>query len=398
MSRKPTQASRIVASFSHPPGIWTVRGGLTGSLFSTLNFGYTDNIFLAEKKAESDFSIQPGFGLGLQLEVSRQSRLRLDIGLGYNFYVNHSELNYLSASILPNSVLDYRFVVGDVMIVVFDRFSAPNDARLRPEIGTGSSGLVNYQRINNAMGNTVSWAINRDLVLSGGYTFLIDRGLNSNYSQLDRNTHLFNASAQQRVNELWSVGAFGTYAITDYSKSIQNDATSWALGPMFALRPSRYIEIAASVGFTSTTFDLAKNPFSVRDTASFEGLTFEAAIRHQINRSMNHSLTASRSAELGLGSNFSEYTSVTYSLSWEIIQRMALSGGFSYLNFKQSGVALTGYTPESGGLFRFFVGASYPLAKRLNATFNFAHHLKDSNLLGRDYSQNYVSIGLMYRF
>ena len=124
-------------------------GGLTGSLLSTLNFGYTDNIFLAEKKAESDFSIQPGFGLGLQLEVSRQSRLRLDIGLGYNFYVNHSELNYLSASILPNSVLDYRFVVGDVMIVVFDRFSAPNDARLRPEIGTGSSGLVNYQRINN---------------------------------------------------------------------------------------------------------------------------------------------------------------------------------------------------------------------------------------------------------
>ncbi len=376
-------------------------GNLSGSLYAGLDSRYTDNVLLTHTDQESDLILAPRIGLGLSYTPSKSTQIGLDLGVGYNFYINHSELNFLNAGLTPNSVLNYRVVAGNVMIVAYDRFTAPNDNRTRPEVVTtpGATALASSQQIDNTLGTTASWAINEDLVLVGGYGFEITRNYSGQFSDQDRDTHLLNSSLEKRFGPVWSAGVYGRYSISDFLEEVQNDATTWSTGPILSFQPFKNLQCSASVGYSASKFDVGTSPTSIQDNSEFGGLTYEATVSHQFSRRMHHHLSISRSTDLGLGSNYTENQGVTYGIiAPEVIRRVGLSGGISWINYVQSAAVTESTIKDSGDTLRLYLGANYPFSRHVTGVMGLAHNRRSSDIEVGNYNETTVHLSVSYRF
>ena len=378
-------------------------GNLSGSLYAGLSTRYTDNVFLVDTGRESDVVIAPRMGVSLNYAPSKASQIGLDLGLGYDFYINNPELNFLNAGLSPSSVLNYRVIVGNVMIVVYDRFIAPSDNRTRAEVVAsqepGATALVNSQIIDNTLGTTASWAINEELVLLGGYGYGITRNYSGNFSSQDRDTHTLSSSLEKRFGPVWSTGVYGRMSSSDFLEEVQNDATSWSTGPILSFRPFKNIQCSASVGYTVSEFDVGTSPTSIQDDSSFTGLTYEATVNHQFSPRMQHYLSFSQSADLGFGSNYTENQEIAYGIvAPELIRRMGLSGGISWLNYVQSAPVSGSSIQDSGDTLRLYVGADYPFSRRVTGLLGLGHNRRSSDIPSGNYNETTANVSISYRF
>src|SRR5947209_5936367 len=64
---------------------------------------YNDNVKYAEVNEEDDFIITPNLTLDMIWPVTQLNTLRFDIGIGYSFYVDHSDANTDTILIAPKS-------------------------------------------------------------------------------------------------------------------------------------------------------------------------------------------------------------------------------------------------------------------------------------------------------
>ena len=87
-------------------------------------FEYNDNIDLADVHPEEDF-IRPQINLNALWPITQINTLRLDIGMGYSFYLDHPEDNTNGMLIAPGSQLAFDIFVGDFRINFHDRILAP---------------------------------------------------------------------------------------------------------------------------------------------------------------------------------------------------------------------------------------------------------------------------------
>lgn len=384
-------------------------GNVTASLAAGLQTTFSDNVVYSPTDPEMDFAIEPFVRLTSQWALTKYNELTLDLGVGYRQYINHSELSSLTAAVTPNSVLAYRILVGDVLVVFYDRMTAPNDSRLRSESIGGTTGLVNYQRIQNTTGTTAAWAPTEDLSLTAGYGYTLDRGLTGSFGLLDRNIHGFNTATQQRLGPRWAAGLYGSYSIVEYATSEQNNATAWSIGPLINYQLTRYITLTAAFGYSVTSFENNAVLAAFSDTSNFAGLTFEFVASHQATRYFQHALSLARGSQLGFGSNFSENTSVTYRASFSGIKRLGLSMGLSYvITDLSSRSAISGVT--SGTDLRSTIGASYPLSRHADVGVYYASTIANRDRLittgnppvtrlgNVDITENSVVATLNYRF
>lgn len=377
-------------------------GNLSGSMVAVVDARYTDNVILSGTDREADVSLTPSLGVGLIYSPAKSSQIRLDLGIGYNYYVNHTELSFINASLTPNTVLDYRLLIGSVMIVAYDRFTAPNDNRTRPEVASSSAGstaLASSQQIDNTIGTTASWAINEDVVLIGGYGYRLTRNFSDEFSSQDRGEHLMNMAMEKRFGPIWSAGAYANYSITEYVIPVQNDATGWSIGPIVSFRPYKNITFSASVGYSVTSFAAGNSPTSIQDVSSFSGLTYEVSLDHQFSQRMRHNLSISKSSSLGFGSNFTESQGITYAIiAPEVIRRLGFSGGVSWVSYSQS-APVTGYTfKDSGDTLRFYLGADYPLTRHIRSGFGLSHNRRASQIEQGNYNETAANVSVSYRF
>ena len=103
-------------------------GNLTGSFTAAASLTYSDNVLLTGSGAgdSGDLPIIPSVGMNLYYPITKYSELDVSFGVGYVFYVDHSELNRVTASIVPRSSLNYRFVVGDVLVTLYNSATFPS--------------------------------------------------------------------------------------------------------------------------------------------------------------------------------------------------------------------------------------------------------------------------------
>lgn len=374
--------------YSAGPRDYNLRWGrLTGRLHGSLQAEFNDNINLADAAAESDFSFAPMVGIGFLWPLSEKNVLEFDIGVGYRAYLDHSELNTLHVS--PDSRLTYQVRVLKAQITVHDQFSIQVDPLSRPEI-SGSGSVFNYRRINNDAGFTASWEAMRDLTVVGGYSYVIDRTLTDDFQDLDRDDHLLHLGLYRPLGGRVTVGLVSTHTITDFLQDVQNDGVTLSAGPHVNVRLSEFLSADVGVRYTISDYDQTG---SIGDTDDFNGITYYGGVRHRLNSRTTHSLRLSKSVTPGYGSNFTDILGLQYGVSLKVLAPVTLNGTFVYESLRGSGSA-----GENSERYLWYLGTGLRLSSRWNLGFGCSLGIKDSELPGRDYTQNRVTLELTRQF
>src|SRR5450755_4376841 len=134
---------------------------------ATIGVEYNDNINLAEDatallpivtgpvlvttQLQSDFIIRPQVNVNALWPITQLNTLKLDVGIGYAFYMDHSSYNTNGVRINPGSQIAFDIFVGDFRINLHDRFSLEQD----PVAEATLSNVADYGRFQNTAGLSV---------------------------------------------------------------------------------------------------------------------------------------------------------------------------------------------------------------------------------------------------
>ena len=378
------------------PGRYNLRvGPLKARLYGNAVFEYNDNINLGDHGNRlSDFSITPTAGVGISwIPASGKQSVELNVGVGYRWYLRHSELN--SVIITPNTRAQYNFGIGKVKFNIHDSLTTAVDPITQGQIGVTTvspNSLLNYRRIINTVGIRGDWEASSKIGVGAGYDFLVDRTLSDQFKALDHDEHTFSGGIYTRPTPRLQVGLAGTYTIINYSQNLQNSGTVWTLGPNARFQVTPTLSVQGSVGYTASSFD-APTATSNQDTSNFRSVSYEAGIRHQFLKRWEHSLAITRGASLGVDSNFADYTALSYNIGGQLTDRLGLGGQLRWEDFKVSGSG-----GQHANRYLLYLGVRYLLSQSWNSGLGYSYALNESNQLGLDYYQNRVILDITYQF
>src|ERR1700676_1842514 len=122
-------------------------------LSATFGVEYNDNINLAEVNEQHAVILRPQVNFDAIWPLTQLNTLRMDIGLGYAYYINHTNANTNGVLIAPGSQLAFDIFVGDFRINIHERPSLQQD----PIAELGLSNVIDYGRFENTAGVSVLW-------------------------------------------------------------------------------------------------------------------------------------------------------------------------------------------------------------------------------------------------
>src|SRR5437868_1340091 len=110
---------------------------------ATMGIEYNDNINLAEDGSavffsptgpilvtttpQSDIILRPQLNMNALWPITQLNTLRLDLGVSYAFYLDHSNYNTNGVLVSPGSQIAFDIFVSDFRINIHDRFSLEQD-------------------------------------------------------------------------------------------------------------------------------------------------------------------------------------------------------------------------------------------------------------------------------
>ena len=357
---------------------------LTARLSASVVMEFYDNLNLTEDNPEADMYIAPMLGIGFLYQLSQNTSLQFDMGLGYRWYLNNPSVNMLNMA--PNSRIDFRMRIKDLLeISLYDRFTVVGDA-LGFSDAAGNRQISSFQRFVNTTGITANWNLVRQVSLMNGYSYTMDRSMSGNFKNLDRNEHSVFAGIFTPTPGLpaLTLGLNSSYSMTEYLQRVQNNSYSWSVGPVAQLQLTKSIFIDASLGYSVSQFDSSG---SVGDSSDFTGITYQGGVRHQMNQVVNHQFRFGRSVSLGFSSNYNQTDFYQYGVQLDFVRRLKIDTNFALEN-----VTVSGTPGETANRYIFYVGTGYAFAKNWNAGLGYQYAQRESNLPGRSYKQNRVTL------
>jgi len=429
-----------VPAVSRPQRQYNLKLGDTTFLFSaSLMSTYNDNALLGAGGSQSDdVMFTPALNMAMDVPITQDQSFRFDIGVGYRYSLNYSELSSLYVS--PRSVIDYRIGVGPVLVTFFNQISTSADTLQRVDLQqTGTAGSVDFNRFSNQAGLSVAYNLARETSFVTGYSYGLERGLNDSFSNFDSNLHAFNAAVYHRLHPRLTTGVAASYNINDFleTRSALSSSKGWSAGPLISYRPSTFLNLSASVRYSSITYEQLGGIAGAANPASF---VFDVSATHQINRFLSHRLTAGRFFNNSLSSAQMETYSADYGITWNLFRNAGLSGNVGWQNFKQSGNSLTSLFPSrsaaiaaltgirqndgtlttpaeaaaiydfysyqsSGDNLQFGISTGYQFTRKLSGSLSYSHTIRTSdtgglnpNGISPEFNANVVSLNMSYRF
>src|SRR5436309_3311767 len=179
---------------------------------ATVGAEYNDNINYAEVNTQDDFIITPSLSLDAIWPITQLNTLRLDLGIGYSFYLDHSNYNTNTILIAPKSQIAFDIFVGDFRINIHDRMQLQQD----PIQEGALSNVAKYGRFENTAGISVLWDLNK-LLLTVGYDHYNFVSTTSTFDYLDRNAEIVYGSAAFIVTPTITVGPEANAVWSRYS-------------------------------------------------------------------------------------------------------------------------------------------------------------------------------------
>jgi hypothetical protein len=367
---------------------------------------YNDNVTYADTNEQDDFIVTPNLTLDMIWPVTQLNTLRLDLGIGYSFYLDHSNYNTDNILIAPKSQIAFDIFVGDFRINLHDRMQLQQD----PIQEGALSNVQDYGRFENTAGVSVLWDLNK-ILLQVGYDHYNFISTTSAFDYLDRNSEILNGSLAFIVNPTITVGAEGNFILTNYDQSVLNDNKDYSVGAFVEVELTNNLKVRGAGGYqwidfdhNFVTFNFGPFTFLVPDHKDLEQYYVNGLIGHRINATLSQTLSGGHENQLGVNSNYITLNYVRHTLTWNLIRNTLLSTEFFYEDAKESG-GFAGFlspvplgTPEHFHRIGGAITLGYQLTPHVTLGVRYQGTSKDSNLLLRDYNQNRISVDGTYSF
>lgn len=352
----------------------------------TTGIEYNDNINLAETDKQDDIIIRPQFNIDAIWPVTQLNTLRLDLGIGYSFYLNHSNANTNGVLISPGSQLAFDIFIQDFRINLHDRFSLQQDPTAQLQL----SNVVDYGRFENTVGVSVLWDLNK-AVLTFNYDHYTYVSTTDTFSYLDRNAEVLSFSAYFALTSTTGAGIETTAVYDYYDQSFLNDSVTYSVGPFLETQVTNYIKLRASAGYQLIDFD---SDGGVEDTSDANEWYANILLSHRLNAAITQTLAAGHESQLGVNSNFIIVNYVRHTATWAIINRVLLATELFYEDGDDSGGLFSEHIQRYGGAATL----GYQLTPHITLGLRYQYTQKQSDQPLRDYKQNRVSLDGTYSF
>jgi len=373
---------------------------------ATFGVEYNDNINLSDEgtgvivtptgpvllksQKEEDVILRPAINLDAIWPITQLNTLRLDLGLSYAIYVDHSNANTNGVLISPGSQLAFDIFVGDFRINIHDRPSLQQD----PIAEGALSNVVDYGRFENTAGVSVLWDLNK-AVLTLGYDHYNYVSTVSDFDYLNRNAEELSGTLGVNVASTTIVGVESYAVFNYYDENVLNDSTDWAVGGFVETQLTSYLRLRAAAGYQWIDFDnnaVVSTQFA--DSTKLSDYYANVLITHRINAAIRQAVSAGHESQLGVNSDYITLNYVRHTVSWNIIRNTLLSTEFFYEDADDSGGFINEHFQRYGGA----ITVGYQLTPHVTLGLRYQYTQKDSDVVLRDYKQNRVSVDATYSF
>ena len=385
---------------------------------ATMGLEYNDNINLAEgdsftfasptgpititTEEQSDFILRPQVNLNALWPITQLNTLRFDIGIGYAFYLDHSNYNTNGILVAPGSQLAFDIFVGDFRINFHDRFSLEQD----PISEIGLSNVADYGRFQNTVGVSVLWDLNQAVVTLGydHYTFISTA---DEFEYLDRNADIFSGTIGFTPTSTMTIGLEGSFVTTYYDMNVLNDSDTYSIGAFLETQLTSNLKFRLAGGYQSIDFD---NIGLVNDPNDAEDFYANLLISHRVNAQLTQNLALGHETQLGVNSNYIQLNYIRHTTTWNILLKTLLSTELFYEDADDSGGSGPLFTPIPGipninpfvaeHIHRYggAITLGYQLTPHVTLGLRYQYTQKDSDQPLRDYRQNRIGIDGTYSF
>jgi hypothetical protein len=353
---------------------------------ATVGAEYNDNVNYADVGKQEDWIFTPSVNFDAIWPITQLNTLRLDLGISYALYVDHSNYDTRGILIAPNSQLAFDIFVGDFRINIHDRMSEQQD----PVAEGALSNVANYGRFENTAGVSVLWDLNQVLLTVGydHYTFV---STTSAFDYLNRNAEQLSGSGTYVINPTMRVGIEATGVFTYYNQHVLNDSTTYSIGAFGETEITNNIKLRIAGGYQAINFDRNGSVGDVNDLSDYYA---NILVTHRLNAVISQSLSAGHESQLGVNSNYITLNYVRHTVTWNILRNTLLSTEFFFEDAEESGGFIGEHFQRLGGA----ATAGYQLTPHITLGLRYQHTTKDSDVALRDYNQNRVSLDGTYSF
>ena len=374
---------------------YTVKAGDFRMLASTsLGLDWNDNISISSGNssavggAKDDFILRPTLDLNGSYPLTQKNLLSLQLGLGYDKYFNHSELDRWRLT--SGSGLSFDMLAGDFRFNFHDRVSYSQNSALEPAVANTAA----YGSLNNTAGLLTVWDL-ADVVASLGYDHQNVFSSSSGFSSQDRAVEMLVGRVGLKVQPTLTTGVETSGSSTAYDQRTLNDSLGYSAGVYADWQPGRAFHVQPRAGYSWNSFSQTSERLQATDQGA---MYFDLTAAHQFTDAMSYSLSVGRETRAGVQSDLIEDWYVRPTFNWHVTRNLSASANLSYEHGSQGGGALPGSVPENYDYWGGGLSLSRPLTKRLTASLNYRITTRSSTAGGRDYTQNVVGLLFNYSF
>jgi hypothetical protein len=362
-------------------------GPIRFRISASVGVEYNDNINLAQHdEKQDDVIIRPQINFDAIWPITQLNTLRFDIGIGYSAYIQHSGNNTNGILITPGSQLAFDIFVGDFRINIHDRMSLQEDPISEGQI----SNTADYGRFENTAGISVLWDLNK-VLLTVGYDHYNFIATNNDFDYLNRNSELLSGSLSFAATSTINLGLEGNAAFSYYDQNVLNDSTDYSGGAFAEMQLSSYLRFRVAGGYQWINFD---NNGLVGDQNDLSDWYANILISHRINATLSQSVSAGHENQLGVNSNYITLNYIRHTITWNFIRNTLLTTEFFYEDADDSGGFINEHFQRVGAAGT----VGYQLTPHVTLGLRYQYTQKDSNVPGRNYIQNRVSLDGTYSF
>lgn len=388
-------------------GRYSVRAGPVQMGFNAgMGVAYNSNINATEENTQGGLVLTPRLGMGLYLPLTKLNRLRLNIQVGYDYYVDQPDRTNQTFVIDPGTefVFDLFVNVPNLRITFFDRPNISVNPVANPTVAN-SNGQGNYALFSNVAGVNIEWDLN-EVQLGLGYSNVFTYSLQSNntdsttetnYNYLNNTSDQVFAYASMLPLPYLRVGIEASTTLSQYlqgadgGSSALNNNVGYTLGLFAQGTLSRYVDWSAGAGWQIIDFNESNNP---QNTGNASNPYFYFSVNNTLNRYFNHNLGIGFESAPSAQSNFVQTFFVNYGFAWVLIRDWSLGGSVFY----NDGAESPGPNSEDFNLLGASLSLGYQLAKQWTLQPYVTATTKSSTVLGDGYNQFIVGFNVNYAF
>jgi len=382
------------------PGYNLYWGPVSFQIESDLQTEFTDNVLNSAVNRSSDEIIRPDVRLRSYWPITDLNALTLSLGVGYEYYVNNTQLNADAPLISPDSEVALVLYVKNLRFRFHEAFSYQESLYTGGAYSQQTGQWINLQnigtfgRIDNLAGLLADWDLGA-FVLSLGYDHENFISTLSTLDYLTRTSELFSSSLDVAVGPELHSGVEAKASWNDYQTGQLTDNWRARVGPFVEATPGEYVKLRAGGGYDGVFIPPNAAGMATDSTPYY---AYGRAI-HTVNDWLAYSLTVAHENQLGWNTANMVATYVGFSTSLKFIDRVELTPAFYYGLGEESGPSYyRSFYNEKYNYFVISLGTAYHFGERWTGDLGYSYIQKDSDIAGNAYYRNRFTVGLTYRF